>query len=198
MSSEKKQQFNIYLPPELIRQVKHAAVDAGESLSDFVAEALAAYVEQQRGAMQAIVSPQATSLVEGAAQQARLTLMTIVYIRNTDVVLPFYQALGMKPIAIQRKGVGQQEREWIELQLGDAVLGLHQSDQPSSQFVRSRSVELSLNSHEPLETFLERLAAAGFTTDHPILDETFGRYVMIEAPDGFLIQVNEEEPDLYT
>jgi hypothetical protein len=198
MSNEKKQQFNIYLPPELIRQVKHAAVDAGESLSDFVAGALAAYVEQQQGEPQAISLPQTTPLAEGAAQQARLTLMTIVYVRNPDAVLPFYEVLGMKPIAIQRKGVGQQGREWIELQLGDAVLGLHQSDQPSSQFSRSRSVELSLNSHEPLETFLERLAAAGFTTDHPILDETFGRYVMIEAPDGFLIQVNEEEPDLYT
>src|SRR5215469_1420527 len=192
MSAEKKQQFNIYLPPELIRQVKHAAVDEGESLSDFVAEALATYVEQQRGKTQAISPPQAASLGAGAAQQARLTLMTIVYVRNPDAVLPFYQALGMKPVAIDRR------REWLELQLGDAVLGLHQSDHPSSQFVRNRSVELSLNSHEPLETFLERLAAAGFTTDHPILDETFGRYVMIEAPDGFLIQVNEEEPDLYT
>ena len=35
-----KQQFNIYLPAELVRRVKHAAVDADRSLSDFVAAAL--------------------------------------------------------------------------------------------------------------------------------------------------------------
>lgn len=35
-----KQQFNIYLPTELIRRVKHASVDAGESLSAFVERAL--------------------------------------------------------------------------------------------------------------------------------------------------------------
>ena len=48
MSKEtnKKQQFNIYLPPELVRAVKHASVDAGQSLSKFVEDALIAHIER--------------------------------------------------------------------------------------------------------------------------------------------------------
>ena len=37
--AEGKQQFNIYLPADLIRRVKHASVDAGDSLSMFVERA---------------------------------------------------------------------------------------------------------------------------------------------------------------
>jgi predicted transcriptional regulator len=41
-----KQQFNIYLPAELVRRVKHASVDANQSLSMFVEQALDAYLDQ--------------------------------------------------------------------------------------------------------------------------------------------------------
>jgi len=174
----KKQQFNVYLPPDLIRLVKHKVIDADQSLSTFVEESLVAYIKQ-------LDDNDQPNLKAPAAGGSALQLMSLIYPTNIERSVNFYRTLGFT--------LNTERKLWAELRLGDAALGLQGSD----PWVRGEQIRLVLVSKVALEELIAELQKNGVRVDHEIADEAYGRSVLIHDPDGNPILINEYDPDLY-
>lgn len=62
---------------------------------------------------------------------------------------------------------------------------------------QARRVQLCLVAEESLERIVERLTAAGIDTVDGITDDEFGRSLRVTDPDGLVLQINEQDRELY-
>lgn len=109
-----------------------------------------------------------------------MKLQPIIYTEDLNRAVDWYgTVIGGEPA--YRSDV------WTSFDIDGTTLGIHRVDSLAD---RGR-VELSLVTAEPLEAVLFRLADHGIEAVQGIQDETFGRSVVLEDPDGTPVQVNE-------
>lgn len=109
-----------------------------------------------------------------------MKLQPIIYTADLPRTVDWYgTVVGSEPAS--------QSDVWASFDLGDATLAVHRVETLAE---RGR-VELSLVTAEPLEAVLLRLADHGIEPSQGIQDETFGRSIVLNDPDGTPVQVSE-------
>jgi catechol 2,3-dioxygenase-like lactoylglutathione lyase family enzyme len=115
----------------------------------------------------------------------------IHFVPDVAEAVRFYTALGLTADAIARSG------HWVELAAASGELALHDAATAADGEGRG-GVVLGFVADEPLEDVEARLRAAGFPPEGEIVDPEWGRSLFVRAPDGTVLQIDEQDRDLYT
>ena len=167
-----KQQFNVYLPPDLVARAKHQAIDDQLSLSDLTTRALEAYIGERM-----------------KSQLETLKLQPIIHVKDMEASIRFYEALGGTLLAGSRDG------DWAQLSLGGAEIGL--LAHPANPEQGEGDVELCFEYSSPLSELEQRLSAEGVTIARGAADEAFGEQLQLEAPGGMMVKINRLDPSTF-
>jgi catechol 2,3-dioxygenase-like lactoylglutathione lyase family enzyme len=120
-----------------------------------------------------------------------MKLRVIDFVPDVAEAARFYEALGLLPDVRARTGT------WMELLAAGGELDLHDSAVAADGEGRD-GFALNFVSDEPLELVERRLRDAGFVPEGTIVDQEWGRSLFVPAPDGTLVQIDEQDKELYT
>jgi catechol 2,3-dioxygenase-like lactoylglutathione lyase family enzyme len=115
----------------------------------------------------------------------------IHFVPDVAAAVRFYAALGLTLDVRSRSG------HWIELAASGGELCLHDAAIAADGAGRT-SLALNLVAEEPLEAVEARLRTAGFPPQGTIVDQEWGRSLLVPAPDGTIVQIDEPDRELYT
>jgi catechol 2,3-dioxygenase-like lactoylglutathione lyase family enzyme len=115
----------------------------------------------------------------------------IHFVPDVAAAVRFYEALGLRADARSRSG------RWIELTATAGELGLHDAAIAANGPGRT-GIALNFVADEPLEAVERRLREAGFPPEGTIVDQECGRSLVVPAPNGTVIQSDEQDRELYT
>ncbi|HWE10308.1 MAG TPA: VOC family protein [Solirubrobacteraceae bacterium] len=120
-----------------------------------------------------------------------MRIRPIHFVPDLADAVRFYEALGLHIQARSRSG------HWIGLAAAGGELGLHDAAVAADGQGRT-GIALNLVADEPLEEVERRLRTAGFSPDDRMVDQEWGRSLFVPGPDGAVIQIDEQDPELYT
>ena len=179
---EEKQQFNVYLTPQTVKQMKHRSIDEQLSLSDLVEKVFTSYLAQ----MAATVSPETAT--QQAQENTGIVLQPMLHVDDMSKALDFYSKLGATILSGSRDG------DWALLRFGNSELSL--LAHPANPEQNEGKVELNFAHVGSLEDLEKQLRAAGVTIVRPTGDEGFGYQLQVADTDGMLIKINQIDTGL--